>query len=128
LPPFAVEQLNLSDQQQKQVQALEDETRQKLEKILTAEQVEAMKAARPQRGGRGGIGGGSPPPAGMHVIPPFAEGKLNLTDVQKVQVAELVKEVKGKLAKVLSAEQMKMLEEARPPAGGPRGGGTNENR
>jgi hypothetical protein len=111
--------LNLNDEQQKQVQSLDDETRQKLETILTADQLQTMKSARPHRGGgRGGSGGGGPPPPGMHVIPPFAEAKLNLTEGQKGQIAGLASDMKVKLGKVLTAEQMKTLEEARPPQGG----------
>ena len=81
------------------------------------------------QGGPGGPGGGPPgrPPGGVHVIPRFAEEKMNLTDDQKKQIADLEKEVKEKLAKILTPEQMKTLEEARPPRpgggqGGPGGG------
>jgi len=75
-------------------------------------------------GGQGGPGGpsGGRPPGGVHIIPRFAEEKLNLTDDQKKQVADLEKEVKEKLAKILTPEQMKILAEARPPRGGPGGG------
>jgi hypothetical protein len=122
IPPFGMEQLNLNDEQQKQVQALERETFQKLQTILTGDQVQALKSARPQRGEARGAGGDNPPPSGMHVIPPFAEGTLNLTEGQKSQIAELAKNAEAKLAKVLTAEQMKTLAEARPPQGGPPGG------
>jgi Spy/CpxP family protein refolding chaperone len=87
----------------------------------------------PGGGGPGGPGGGGPgrPPGGVHVIPRFAEEKLNLTDDQRKQVDDLEKEVKEKLSKILTPEQMKTLEEARPPRGpgggqggqGGRGGG-----
>jgi Spy/CpxP family protein refolding chaperone len=66
-------------------------------------------------------GGPGRPPGGVHVIPRFAEDKMNLTDDQKKQVADLENEVKEKLAKILTPEQMKILEEARPPRG-PGGG------
>ena len=72
-------------------------------------------------GGQGGPGGGGRPPGGIHLIPRFAEEKLNLTDDQKKQVADLEKEVKEKLAKILTPDQMKTLAEARPPRG-PGGG------
>jgi hypothetical protein len=67
------------------------------------------------------VGGPGGPPGGFHLIPRFAEAKLNLTDDQKKQVADLEKEVKDRLAKILTAEQLKTLEEARPPRrpGGP---------
>jgi translation initiation factor IF-2 len=82
------------------------------------------------RPGRGGPGG---PPGGVHVIPRFAEEKLNLTDEQRKQIADLEKVMKEKLAKILTPEHLKTLEQSRPPrrpggqggpdGGGPRGGG-----
>jgi hypothetical protein len=68
IPPFAMEQLNLTDDQKKQIDDLEKETKDKLSKILTAEQQKALEEMRPpgrggqggrgQGGGRGGPGGG----------------------------------------------------------------------
>src|ERR1700677_3591607 len=59
LPPRAKEQLNLTADQQKQVAALEAETKAKLEKILTPEQMKQLQQMRPpQRRGGGGDGGG----------------------------------------------------------------------
>jgi Spy/CpxP family protein refolding chaperone len=69
------------------------------------------------RPNNGGPGGGGPPPGGAHLIPRFAAEKLNLTDDQKTQIAALETEMKAKLAKILTADQMKTLEEARPPRG-----------
>ena len=75
-------------------------------------------------GGPNGAGGpAGRPPGGVHVIPRFAEEKMNLTDDQKKQIADLEKEVKEKLAKILTPEQMTILEQARPPRGGPGGPG-----
>jgi Spy/CpxP family protein refolding chaperone len=56
LPPRAQEQLNLTTDQQKQVAALEAETKAKLEKILTPAQLQQLKQMRPPRrqGGPGG--------------------------------------------------------------------------
>ena len=86
-------------------------------------------------GGRPGGGQGGPgmqqggQPGGVHLVPRFAEEALKLTDDQKKQIADLEKDMKDKLAKILSPEQMKTLEEARPmrggqggPQGGPGGG------
>jgi Spy/CpxP family protein refolding chaperone len=85
----------------------------------------------PPQGGNGGPGGGQGAGrgpggqgAGFHLIPRFAEEKLNLTDDQKKQVADLESEIKAKLEKILTPEQMKTLAEARPPRrGGPGGQG-----
>jgi len=66
LPPQAKEVLNLTADQQAQVTALEAETKAKLEKILTPEQMAKLKQMRPgpRPGGRsnhgpGGSGGSS---------------------------------------------------------------------
>ena len=82
LPPRAQEVLKLTEEQSKQIAALEAETKAKLEKILTADQLEQLKNLRPpmrggaggppMRGGPKGQGGpdqgpgndGNPPPAG----------------------------------------------------------------
>jgi Spy/CpxP family protein refolding chaperone len=86
LPPRATQVLKLTDDQQQQIAALETETKAKLEKILTAEQLEQLKNMHPpmrergmgrppMRGGPGnrqmGPGGDdNNPPAG----PPPADG------------------------------------------------------
>lgn len=76
LPPRAAEQLNLSDEQKQQIAALEAETKAKVEKILTPEQLSQLKQMRPphpqgemgrpgQDGpGQDGPGQDGPPPQG----------------------------------------------------------------
>lgn len=80
LPPPAVEQLKLTDDQKKQIAALETETKAKLEKILTADQLQQLKNFRPpMRGGmnrnkgNGSEGGDNSMPPG----PPPGEGGNN---------------------------------------------------
>jgi len=88
--------------------------------------------ATAQNGPPGGPGGGGPggpggPVGGFHLIPPFAVEKMSLTEDQQKQIAELEKETKAKLYKILTAEQQKALEGARPPRpgqGGPGGQGS----
>jgi Spy/CpxP family protein refolding chaperone len=77
LPPPLVQQLKLTDDQKKQVAALEAETKAKLEKILTADQLTQLKNFRPpMRGGMGGpqrdgMGrGGNGPEGGDNNQPP----------------------------------------------------------
>jgi Spy/CpxP family protein refolding chaperone len=72
-------------------------------------------------GGPGGPGG----QGGFHLLLPRAQEQLNLTDDQKKQVAALEAEVKAKLEKILTPEQLKQLKEMRPPQrpGGPGGFG-----
>ncbi len=83
-------------------------------------------------GGPGGPGGRGPggrgpggPPAPGQILPPFMQEQLNLTDDQKKQLAELQKEVEGKLDKILTADQKKQLKEMRDGFGrrGPGGPG-----
>ena len=54
-----MEHLNLTEDQQKQIVALEAEVKAKLEKILTPEQLQQLKQMRPpgRPGGPGGQGG-----------------------------------------------------------------------
>jgi hypothetical protein len=69
----------------------------------------------------GGPGG----PGGFHLLPPRVQDQLNLTADQQKQVAALEAEVKSKLEKILTAEQLQQLKQMRPPqrAGGPGGPG-----
>lgn len=77
-------------------------------------------------GGPGGPGGGFGPYGGMprpgQILPPFLAERLNLTEDQKKQLADLQKDVDTKLDKILTADQKKQLQEMRP-GGGPGGGG-----
>jgi len=108
--------------------------------VLAGRSFSADKPAGPGHkqdggGGPGGPGGGGPgggpggpggPGGGAHLIPRFAEEKLNLSEDQRREIADLEREMKDKLAKILTPDQMKTLEEARPPQrgqGGPGGGG-----
>jgi Spy/CpxP family protein refolding chaperone len=63
-----MEHLNLTEDQQKKIAALEAEVKAKLEKILTPEQLQQLKEMRPPGrpggpgGGPGGEGHPQPPP------------------------------------------------------------------
>ncbi len=74
-----------------------------------------------QRGpGPGGLAGGPRgvgPGGTIHVIPRYAQDAVKLTAEQQPQVEALDKEVKEKLEKILTPEQMKTLQDARPPGG-----------
>lgn len=64
LPPFLQDELNLTDEQKKQVALLQKEVDEKLEKLLTGQQKEQLNELR-QRFGRGRPGGpGGPGPEG----------------------------------------------------------------
>lgn len=90
------------------------------------------EAFRPGGGPGFGPGGGRfgmPRPG--EVLPAPVQEMLRLTDEQKKQLAELQKEVDGKVEKLLTEEQNKQLKEMRergpggfgPPGGGPGGPG-----
>ena len=75
-------------------------------------------------GGRGGGPGGMPQPG--QVLPDRMRGMLNLTAEQRTQLDELQKEVDAKLAKILTDDQKKQLEQLRQR--GPRQGGGGGGR
>jgi Spy/CpxP family protein refolding chaperone len=82
-------------------------------------------------GGPGGPGGGRPGFGGLgqpgQILPPFLVERLKLTADQKKDLAALQKDVDAKLAKILTAEQKKMIKNmgnrgGRGGFGGGRGG------
>jgi len=70
LPPPAVEQLKLTDDQKKQLAALETETKAKLEKILTADQLQQLKNFRPPMRGGMNRNKSNGPEGGDNAMPP----------------------------------------------------------
>ncbi|MFM7111951.1 MAG: hypothetical protein ACKO26_12465 [Planctomycetota bacterium] len=69
-------------------------------------------------------GKGGPPRFELgQLIPPPLRGELKLTPEQEKQLDDLKNEVKGKLAKILTPEQVKAAENFRPRFGGPGGPG-----
>jgi hypothetical protein len=57
LPSFVQDQLELTDKQKKELEALQKHVDERLGKILTAEQKKQLEEMRPGPGGRGGPGG-----------------------------------------------------------------------
>ena len=78
------------------------------------------------------LDGQRPPghPGGFHVLPPRAQEQLNLTADQQKQLSDLEAEVKAKIEKILTPEQLEQLKQMRPPhppgQGGPDGAGKGE--
>ncbi len=96
----------------------------KLDKILTADQMQEFKDTRP------GFGPGSGRPRPGQVIPASVEAKLKLGDDQKKEIASLQNEADQKLEKLLTGDQRKQLKDFAAkgpggffPGGGPPGGG-----
>ena len=79
IPPFAVQDLKLTDDQWTKIAALgKTATRDSVAALLTDTQKTALESARPPRGGRGGGGGGrpgGPPPDGGFGGPPPPDGE-----------------------------------------------------
>lgn len=73
----------------------------------------AGPAAGPEPGGA--------PAGGVHLVPPFAADRMNLSQVQQRQIAELEQTTRARLSKILTPAQMKILDESRPPRFGPQG-------
>jgi hypothetical protein len=63
------------------------------------------------------------PGVGFHLMPWFAVEQMNLTPAQQERIATLEKEAKARLDKILTPEQQKALDEARPPMPGGPGDG-----
>ncbi|CAN5467693.1 hypothetical protein BH10PLA2_BH10PLA2_21120 [soil metagenome] len=67
---------------------------------------------------------GGPPPQWnpVHVFPPDVRDSLNLSAEQEKQIDDLEKEVRGKIEKILTAQQRRTLSQARPRGPGGPGG------
>jgi Spy/CpxP family protein refolding chaperone len=76
-----------------------------------------------QRPGRRQGGGPGGPQQGFHIMPPFVQDQLNLTDDQKKQIADLEKQTKQKLDNILTDEQKQKLKDMRSQFRGGRGPG-----
>ena len=91
--------------------------------VLTDDQNKQLKERREgRRGGgfgRGGFGGFALP---GQILATSLQEQLKLTDKQKKQLAELQKDLDGKLAKLLSADQNKQLKQMQDMAKGFPGG------
>jgi hypothetical protein len=129
LAPFLQGALNLTDDQKKQLEAAEKEAGDKLGKVLTDEQKKTF-GERPM-----GFDLGSLPQPGQ-LVATAAVDRMKLSDEQKTQLAELQKEVDGKLDGVLKDDQKKQFKQMQdfakafaggrpggPPGGPPPGGG-----
>ena len=72
--------------------------------------------ATARREGAPGKKGGPPPRFELgKVLPPFIREDLDLTAEQEKQIAALEREVKEKLSKILTPEQVRKIRSARPP-------------
>ena len=146
LPSFLADQLSLTPDQKKQMDALQKEVDGGISKILTDSQKKQM--ANPPAmgmmggGGRpggmpGGMGGPGGPPGGMGgpggppggaprprmLIPGFMQDQLKLSSDQKSKLDALQKTADAKRDKILTDAQKKKLAEVRSRGFGGMGGG-----
>ena len=93
--------------------------------VTAQEQGGPPPSGQPPPGHEGGPGGPGGPGGqrGFHLLPPPVQAQLNLTADQQKQLAALEAEVKAKLEKILTPEQMEKLKQMRPPPGQGRMGG-----
>ncbi|HEV3339406.1 MAG TPA: aryl-sulfate sulfotransferase [Pirellulales bacterium] len=121
------QRLKLSDEQKKELAALQKEVDDKLDTILSEAQRKQSKGGFAFGGGpppgAGGPGGGpAGPPKPGQLLPPPVRDPLKLTEEQKKQLDAFQAEADERLAKLLSDEQRKQWQEARgvsslPPPG-----------
>ncbi len=107
---------------------------------LTAFYEKESSALGQSRGGFGGPPGGGPgggpggmggPPMPGQVLPPFLQEVLQLSAEQRNELGELQKDVDARLAKILTEQQRRQLQQMRERAqgaGGPPFGGEAGNR
>jgi hypothetical protein len=120
IPPFVRDKLKLSADQQRRVIALELTMRGKLAKVLTDAQMktfeDTLKEGPPPKDGNDKKGppkgkeGGPPTMPGL-VIPPFVEGKLQLTAAQKKKIAELDRSARTDLSRIFTPAQRTLFNE-----------------
>jgi hypothetical protein len=100
--------------------------------VVTREELTALaiREAANNRSGPPGGGPGGPmgmgPPRPGEILPPMLQDRLELTSEQKAQLADLQKEVDGKLESILNDNQkaqLKTMRERGPGRFGPPGGG-----
>jgi Spy/CpxP family protein refolding chaperone len=108
-----ITRLKLSDDQKKELDVLQKDVDGKVEKIMTPAQKSQFKSPNAFQVGGPPTGGGPPggPPQPGQLIPVFLQDALKLTAEQKTQIAELQKDIDGKLDKTLTPEQKKQFKE-----------------
>lgn len=90
---------------------------------------EELIAVMSHQGGglRGGSGNQVGPPRPGEILPGFIQNQLQLTDVQRQQLAALQGQVDAQLAQILTAQQIQQMA-AGTPMGGPGGGQQAHNQ
>jgi hypothetical protein len=105
MPATARAMLKLTDEQNKQFDALQPEFEAKVAGILSEEQNKQLK--EPSKGTA--PSGPSASPQAISILPASVEKMLKITPEQKKVVEDLQKEADARLAKILTADQAKQL-------------------
>lgn len=96
------DQLNLSDQQKQQMKQIQEDTRSRIQAILTPQQQEQIKTAMQNH------------QAGQaHQGRESAMTALNLSDEQKAKMKEIMQAQKNRMDAILTTEQKQKLEQMR---------------
>jgi Spy/CpxP family protein refolding chaperone len=115
--------LKLSDDQKKELAALQKDVDGKIEKVMSDEQKKRLKGGfafgGPPPGGPGLGGPGGPLQPGQ-LMPAFLQDALKLTDEQKKQLIAFQKDADGKLTQLLTSEQQKQFKEPQGFGGVPQ--------
>ena len=122
--------LKLTDEQKKDLAALEKEVGEKVDKVLSEQQKKQLKGTPfmggPPPGGAVPVVAGGPSPPGK-ILSPQQQDALKLTSEQKKQLDVIQKGVDAMLDQLLTEEQRKQLKSIQPGpvivAGGPGGPG-----
>jgi Arylsulfotransferase (ASST) len=118
--------LKLTDEQKKDVQALQKAVDGRFDRILTEVQRKQIKTvfAPPPGPPPGGPGPGDPQQPGK-ILSPTQQDTLKLSEAQKRRLEEIQKEIDARLETLLTEDQKKQLQvlQRRPAGGGPGGGG-----
>ena len=117
--------LKLTDDQKKDVLALQKAVDGRFDRVLTAAQKKQIKTVfAPPGPPPGGPGPGDPPQPGK-IFSPTQQDTLKLSAAQRKRLEEIQKELDARLETLLTEDQKRQLQamRRRPAAGGPGGGG-----
>ena len=119
------DRLKLTDDQKKDVLALQKAVDGRFDRVLTAAQKKQIKSVfAPHGPPPGGPGPGDPQQPGK-IFSPAQQDTLKLSAGQKKRLEEIQKEIDARLETLLTEDQKKQLQamQRRPAAGGPGGSG-----
>jgi hypothetical protein len=116
------DRLKLTEDQKKDVAALQKSLDGRFDRVLNAAQKHQIKSVfSPQGPPPGGPGPGDPPQPGK-IFSPAQQDTLKLSQMQKTRLEEIQKEIDARLETLLTEDQKKQLQVMRRRTGGGPGG------